>query len=55
MFAHVIQIAPSSHEKILLKITPLDGVIKDVDTSQILQCIEGKTRLVSSSGLVVCS
>jgi hypothetical protein len=38
MFAQVIQIAPSSHDKILLKITPLNGVTKDVNSSQILYC-----------------
>jgi hypothetical protein len=36
MFAQVIQIALSSHDKILLKIIPLNGLTKDVDTSQIL-------------------
>jgi hypothetical protein len=29
--------APNLHEKILLKITPLNGVTKDVDTSKIFQ------------------
>jgi hypothetical protein len=55
MFAHFIQIAPSSHDKILLKIIPLNEVTKDANTSQILQCIEGKVGLGSSFGLVVYS
>jgi hypothetical protein len=38
MFAQVIQIAPISHDKILLNILPSGGVAKDVATSQILQC-----------------
>jgi hypothetical protein len=37
MFPQVIEMAPNSHEEILLKITPLNGVTKDVDTSTILQ------------------
>jgi hypothetical protein len=55
MFAHVIQIAPILHEKILFNIPPLDGVTNDVDTSQILQCTKGKAGLGSSSSLMVDS
>jgi hypothetical protein len=37
MFPHVIEMTPNFHEEILLKITPLNGVTKDVDTSTIFQ------------------
>jgi hypothetical protein len=44
-----------SHDKILLNIPPLDGVAKDLDNSQILQCAKGKIGLGSSFGFVVGS
>jgi hypothetical protein len=37
MFPQVIEMTPNLHEEILLKITPLNGVTKDVDTSTIFQ------------------
>jgi hypothetical protein len=37
MFPHVIEMASNLHEKLLLNITPLNGVTKVVNTSTIFQ------------------